>query len=175
MRKRYAHYHYCRCFCNLSIFASPNSHLTVFHQSKVVERHFHDLLQRYGETMALDLTDKVWTYFGYFMHFIRCILTFISSFILVWRNLRNSWTRLTYVDILPIDFCFQAMIIVVYFPDCLGLGTISSLLYFPSGSNSFFASNAWLFCEALDRLISCRNVSIDFFSSCSCSMVMKAN
>ncbi|XP_050212969.1 phosphoinositide phosphatase SAC8 isoform X2 [Mercurialis annua] len=26
--------------------------------SKVVERHFHDLLQRYGDTTALDLTDK---------------------------------------------------------------------------------------------------------------------
>lgn len=26
--------------------------------SKVVERHFHDLLQRYGETVAVDLTDK---------------------------------------------------------------------------------------------------------------------
>ncbi|XP_008793079.2 phosphoinositide phosphatase SAC8 isoform X1 [Phoenix dactylifera] len=25
---------------------------------KVVERHFHDLIQRYGETMAVDLTDK---------------------------------------------------------------------------------------------------------------------
>nr|XP_029120299.1 phosphoinositide phosphatase SAC8 isoform X3 [Elaeis guineensis] len=25
---------------------------------KVVERHFHDLLQRYGETVAIDLTDK---------------------------------------------------------------------------------------------------------------------
>jgi hypothetical protein len=28
-------------------------------QSNVVERHFHDLLQRYGETVAVDLTDKV--------------------------------------------------------------------------------------------------------------------
>lgn len=28
-------------------------------QPKVVERHFHDLLQRYGGTIALDLTDKV--------------------------------------------------------------------------------------------------------------------
>ncbi|WOH10955.1 hypothetical protein DCAR_0830432 [Daucus carota subsp. sativus] len=26
--------------------------------AKVVERHFHDLLQRYGETVAVDLTDK---------------------------------------------------------------------------------------------------------------------
>lgn len=26
--------------------------------SKVVERHFHDLLQRYGDTIAVDLTDK---------------------------------------------------------------------------------------------------------------------
>lgn len=30
-----------------------------FLQSEVVERHFHDLVQRYGETIALDLTDKV--------------------------------------------------------------------------------------------------------------------
>ncbi|KAK3018042.1 hypothetical protein RJ639_004532 [Escallonia herrerae] len=29
-----------------------------FLQSMVVERHFHDLLQRYGETVAVDLTDK---------------------------------------------------------------------------------------------------------------------
>jgi hypothetical protein len=26
--------------------------------SKIVERHFHDLIQRYGETVAVDLTDK---------------------------------------------------------------------------------------------------------------------
>jgi hypothetical protein len=27
--------------------------------TKVVQRHFHDLLQRYGDTMVIDLTDKV--------------------------------------------------------------------------------------------------------------------
>ncbi|XP_028104775.1 phosphoinositide phosphatase SAC8-like [Camellia sinensis] len=26
--------------------------------SKVVERHFHDIIERYGETVAVDLTDK---------------------------------------------------------------------------------------------------------------------
>jgi hypothetical protein len=26
--------------------------------TKVVQRHFHDLLQRYGDTMVIDLTDK---------------------------------------------------------------------------------------------------------------------
>lgn len=29
-------------------------------QPKIVEHHFHDLMQRYGEIVALDLTDKVW-------------------------------------------------------------------------------------------------------------------
>lgn len=33
--------------------------LAPFPQSEVVERHFHDLVQRYGETIAIDLTDKV--------------------------------------------------------------------------------------------------------------------
>jgi hypothetical protein len=28
-------------------------------QPKVVQRHFHDLCQRYGEIMAVDLTDQV--------------------------------------------------------------------------------------------------------------------
>ncbi|XP_028083038.1 phosphoinositide phosphatase SAC8-like [Camellia sinensis] len=27
--------------------------------SKVVERHFHDIIERYGETVKVDLTDKV--------------------------------------------------------------------------------------------------------------------
>lgn len=31
----------------------------MYFQSKVVERHFNDLLQRYGECVAVDLTDKV--------------------------------------------------------------------------------------------------------------------
>ena len=40
-------------------------HLTMFSylQSKVVERHFHDIIQRYGETIAVDLTDKVREFF----------------------------------------------------------------------------------------------------------------
>lgn len=34
-------------------------YLAFYLQSNVVERHFHDLLQRYGEIVAVDLTDKV--------------------------------------------------------------------------------------------------------------------
>ncbi|XP_022767755.1 phosphoinositide phosphatase SAC8 isoform X5 [Durio zibethinus] len=33
-------------------------HFQLFIQPQVVERHFHDLFQRYGETIALDLTEK---------------------------------------------------------------------------------------------------------------------
>lgn len=36
-----------------------NAHYFSYIQSKVVERHFFDLSQRYGETIAVDLTDKV--------------------------------------------------------------------------------------------------------------------
>ncbi|CAL5388749.1 unnamed protein product [Camellia sinensis] len=32
--------------------------MSSFLQSKVVERHFHDIIERYGETVAVDLTDK---------------------------------------------------------------------------------------------------------------------
>lgn len=31
-------------------------------QPKVVERHFHDLLQRYGHVVAVDLTNKVYSF-----------------------------------------------------------------------------------------------------------------
>ncbi|XP_060674208.1 phosphoinositide phosphatase SAC8 isoform X1 [Ziziphus jujuba] len=35
-----------------------SANFSLCQQSEVVERHFHDLLQRYGETIAVDLTDK---------------------------------------------------------------------------------------------------------------------
>ncbi|XP_022767756.1 phosphoinositide phosphatase SAC8 isoform X6 [Durio zibethinus] len=38
-------------------------HFQLFIQPQVVERHFHDLFQRYGETIALDLTEKLSRYF----------------------------------------------------------------------------------------------------------------
>lgn len=34
-------------------------HFQLLLQPQVVERHFNDLYQRYGETIAVDLTDKV--------------------------------------------------------------------------------------------------------------------
>ncbi|THG11597.1 hypothetical protein TEA_012058 [Camellia sinensis var. sinensis] len=40
-------------------FLSCNESLRLSNcQSKVVERHFHDIIERYGETVAVDLTDK---------------------------------------------------------------------------------------------------------------------
>lgn len=104
-------------------------------QSKVVERHFNDLLQRYGGCVAVDLTDKVnhtWYFLAVGSWSIHKIFLFCCYFLKNYQSWKWSWIYSSFI----------------YFAQKYELGTIIILVYNYTYDQFIYAKfvvNGWLY------------------------------